>query len=143
VEVNRSNTFWDLQIDEALQQLESNANGLTTQEAQKRIVEFSKNSLQQKQHSHTMLLLVNQFKSPFIVIRIVAAILSIFLRDTTDAVIILVIILASGLLGFWQERGAADAIAQLLEVEKYPVLIRCENKFRKKPRNLEKTVFEF
>jgi len=43
-----------------------------------------------------------------------AAILSGFLGDVIDTVIILTIVLISGLLGFWQERGATDAVAKLL-----------------------------
>jgi Mg2+-importing ATPase len=39
-----------------------------------------------------------------------------FLGDITDAVIILTIVIASGLLGFWQEKGAASALAKLLAV---------------------------
>ena len=34
--------------------------------------------------------------------------------DATDAAIILAIILVSGLLGFWQERGATNAVEKLL-----------------------------
>ena len=43
-----------------------------------------------------------------------AAILSSFLGDVIDTIIILVIVLISGLLGFWQERGARDAVTKLL-----------------------------
>lgn len=57
---------------------------------------------------------MNQFKSPIILILIAAAILSGFLGDRIDSVIILTIVLISGLLGFWQERGAADAMSKLL-----------------------------
>jgi P-type Mg2+ transporter len=42
--------------------------------------------------------------------------LSIFLQDPSDAAIILAIVLTSGLLGFWQERGAANAVAKLRAV---------------------------
>jgi len=50
--------------------------------------------------------LLSQFKSPIILILIAAAILSGFLEDIIDTVLILGIVLISGLLGFWQERGA-------------------------------------
>ncbi len=63
-----------------------------------------------------LLLLLSQFKSPIILILIFAALLSVFLHDATDAVIILLIVLISGCLGFWQERGAADAVQKLLAV---------------------------
>lgn len=40
--------------------------------------------------------------------------MSFFLRDPTDALIIIAIVVASGLLGFWQERGATNAVEKLL-----------------------------
>ena len=55
-----------------------------------------------------------QFKSPIILILLIAAGLSLFLGEATDALIILAIVLASGLLGFGQEWGAADALGKLL-----------------------------
>jgi Mg2+-importing ATPase len=40
--------------------------------------------------------------------------LSFVFRDHVDALIILAILLVSGLLGFWQEYGASNAVARLL-----------------------------
>jgi len=51
-----------------------------------------------------------------VLILIGAAILSIFLQDASDAAIILAIVLVSGLLGFWQEYGAANAVEKLRAV---------------------------
>jgi Mg2+-importing ATPase len=45
-----------------------------------------------------------------------ATALSFFLGDPVDAAIILAIVLISGLLGFWQERGAANAVEKLLAI---------------------------
>ena len=50
-----------------------------------------------------------------------AALLSAFLGDVTDTIIILIIVIISSLLGFWQERGAANAVDELLKM----VQIRC------------------
>ena len=61
-------------------------------------------------------LLLRQFKSPIILILIFAAVLSLFLKDRVDAGIILGIVLVSGLLSFWQERGATDAVEKLLAI---------------------------
>jgi P-type Mg2+ transporter len=107
-------SFWHLSAAQVLEQLDSNPQGLNSQESQRRLVQYGANSLQQRQQSHLLLLLLNQFKSPIILILIAAAVLSSFLKDTVDAVIILSIVLVSGFLGFWQERGAADAVAKLL-----------------------------
>lgn len=109
-----SPSFWNLPTEQVLQQLKSNLQGLSRKEAQQRLTEYGANSLKQKQQSHTLILLLNQFKSPIILILIAAAILSGFLGDAVDTVIILGIVIISGLLGFWQERGATDAVAKLL-----------------------------
>ena len=87
--------------------------GLTSSEAEERLAEFGENRLRAESRTSALFLLLGQFKSPIILILIAAAIVSIFLRDHTDALLILAIVLVSGLLGFWQESGAAHAVAKL------------------------------
>ncbi|MBA3961543.1 MAG: magnesium-translocating P-type ATPase [Chthoniobacterales bacterium] len=93
----------------------SNA-GLKGEEARERLSRFGANELKATSSAAVFTLLIGQFKSPIIIILIGAAILAAFLQDAGDAVIILVIVLASGLLGFWQEHGAAGAVAKLRAV---------------------------
>ncbi|QKQ73959.1 magnesium-translocating P-type ATPase [Nostoc sp. TCL240-02] len=107
-------SFWSLPAEQVLDQLKSSHQGLSRQEAQQRLTQYGANSLKQKRQSSTLLLLLNQFKSPIILILIAAAVLSSFLGDVIDTIIILTIVLISGLLGFWQERGARDAVTKLL-----------------------------
>ncbi|MEH2336601.1 magnesium-translocating P-type ATPase [Nostoc sp.] len=106
--------FWSLSTDQVLQQMHSTTSGLSRQDAKQRLSEFGANSLKQKHKSSAWMLLLNQFKSPIILILIFAAVLSIFLKDAADAIIILTIVLISGLLGFWQEQGASNAVEKLL-----------------------------
>jgi P-type Mg2+ transporter len=106
--------FWSVPADRVLQELDSSVNGLSDREAKQRLIKYGTNSLKQQRKSSAIGLLINQFKSPIVLILIFAAALSIFLNDRTDAIIILTIVLASGLLGFWQERGASDAVEKLL-----------------------------
>ncbi|MBX9257452.1 magnesium-translocating P-type ATPase [Desmonostoc muscorum CCALA 125] len=94
--------------------MHSTTAGLRRQDAKQRLSEFGANSLKQKHKSSAWMLLLNQFKSPIILILIFAAVLSIFLKDPADATIILAIVFISGLLGFWQERGASNAVEKLL-----------------------------
>lgn len=102
--------------DSILRLLGTSDHGLTSEEARERLARFGANQLHARKHATGLALLLRQFTSPIILILIGAAVLSIFLRDVTDAVIILTIVLASGLLGFWQERGAATAVAKLSEI---------------------------
>ena len=106
--------FWSLPTAQVLQTLHASVAGLSSQEAKQRLAEYGANSLKQKHKASALLLLLNQFKSPIIVILIVAAVLSIFLQDAASAIIILTIVFISGLLGFWQEHGASDAVEKLL-----------------------------
>src|SRR5208283_5958698 len=108
--------FWSVPSAEMLHQLESAPEGLTTSEAQRRLSQYGSNLLTPKKRSDTLTLLLSQFKSPIILILLFATGLSFFLHDHVNALIILVIILGSGLLGFWQEHGAADAVAKLLAI---------------------------
>jgi P-type Mg2+ transporter len=112
----QNHPFWSLPADRVLQELDSSIDGLSDREAKQRLIKYGANSLQQQRKSSAIGLLFNQFKSPIVLILMFAAGLSIFLRDRTDAMIILAIVLLSGLLGFWQERGASNAVEKLLEL---------------------------
>ncbi|HUK55996.1 MAG TPA: magnesium-translocating P-type ATPase [Nitrospiria bacterium] len=106
--------FWSVDPQDLLQQLQASPQGLTSDEARERLARFGPNRLKAKRRSDALTLLLIQFKTPLIVILLFAAGLSFFLRNPVDALIILTIVTASGLLGFWQERGAAGAVEKLL-----------------------------
>ncbi|XZO04413.1 MAG: magnesium-translocating P-type ATPase [Microcoleus sp.] len=112
--MNQQSTFWSLSTDTVLQQTHSTAAGLSHADAQQRLSQYGANSLKKIHKSSAFMMLLNQFKSPIILILILAAVLSIFLKDAADAIIIIAIVLISGLLGFWQERGASNAVEKLL-----------------------------
>jgi len=110
-----SKTFWSIPPADLLVQLKTTEQGLTEAEAESRHA-GSISMVVPHPYFATLLLLLSQFKSPIILILIFAAFLSLFLKDVLDAVIILGIVLISGSLGFYQERGAADAVKKLLAV---------------------------
>ncbi len=112
----RSSPFWSLSAAEALGRLKTTQEGLSTAEAASRLKRYEARRLAPKKRTDTLTLLLGQFSSPIVLLLLVATAISLFLRDTTDAAIILGIVLASGLLGFWQERGAAGAVEKLLSL---------------------------
>jgi len=105
--------FWSRKPEELMQQLSVTANGLSQAEAESRLKTFGANSLTSQKQKTVLKLLFSQFTSPVVVILICADILSLFLGDATDAIIIFVVIAVSGLLGFIQEKGAYDAVSKL------------------------------
>ena len=113
--------FWSVDPTVAMQRLSCMEGGLSSVIADERLKRYGPNTLKEKGRSSDVGLFLSQFKSPVTLLLIAAAILSMALGDRTDAAIILVIILVSSLLGFWQERGARRAVAELLKL----VQIRC------------------
>jgi Mg2+-importing ATPase len=108
--------FWSISVSGMLQNLESKKEGLTSDEAQKRLELYGSNLLKPKKHPDIFNLLISQFKSPIILILLLATVLSFFLKDRVDAFIILLIVIVSGLLGFWQEHSASNAVEKLLSI---------------------------
>ena len=114
--MNHAPAFWSLSTTEILQQLQTTNEGLSGDEAKQRLARYGSNLLKPARRSDVLTLLLAQFKSPIIVILFFATGLSFVLHDPVDALIILIIVFASGLLGFWQERGATNAVAKLLAI---------------------------
>jgi Mg2+-importing ATPase len=109
-------TFWALTAEVVMKQLGTRPEGLAEAEAQKRLKEYGSNLLRPRKETNDLLLLLSQFKSPIILLLIFAAVLSIYLHQNVEAGLILIIVFISGLLGFWQERTAANAVARLLAI---------------------------
>ena len=107
-------SFWSAPAADVLAGLQSSPGGLTADAAAERLARHGPNTLRQRKRSAMPVLLLRQFTSPIVLLLFAAAMLSFALHDSTDAVIILGIVLVSGLLGFLQERGAATAVEKLL-----------------------------
>ena len=110
-----SATQWSTPISNVFTTLRSSPDGLSAADAATRLREHGPNVLGVRKRTDALALLLRQFTSPIVLILIAASALSYALRDPADGTIILVIVAISGLLGFWQERGAATAVEKLLE----------------------------
>ncbi len=109
--------YWAEPVESLLGRLGAAPDGLASTEASARLVRFGQNVVASTAgRSSVLRLLGAQFTSPIVVVLVVAAIVSVFVGDRADALVILGIVTASGLLGFWQEKGAADAVAGLLRL---------------------------
>jgi P-type Mg2+ transporter len=108
--------FWSVPQADLLRRLDSSSDGLPGAVAYQRLGEVGPNRLQDRPRAKTALLLFRQFASPLVLLLISAALLSLLVHDSADAYIILGIVIASGLLGFWQEHDAANTVDQLLAV---------------------------
>jgi len=108
--------FWSTSIETVLRELDASPAGLSQIEADRRLQRAGPNRTSDAGTVSALTLLVNQFRSPLVLLLLFAMTLSLFLGETTDGLIVLAIVLGSALLGFTQEYRASNEVAKLLAV---------------------------
>lgn len=101
-------------LDQAYRQVQSCPEGLTSEEATARL--GRQQNHRRRRTEGAARLLLNQFRSPLVLLLLSAMAISALLGDRMDVLIVLAVVLMSTLLGFWQEYRAANALAALLAV---------------------------
>jgi P-type Mg2+ transporter len=105
--------FWSQTRQQLFRALDSSPLGLNPATAARRLRDVGPNAIREEGGSSAAALLAKQFASPLVLILVFGAIVSLALRDTTDAIIIIVIVGGSALLSFWQEWRASQAVQAL------------------------------
>jgi H+-transporting ATPase len=101
-----------LPLPEVEKRLESSPDGLSQAEAQKRLAQYGPNALEEKQTS-AFLKFLSYFWGPIPWMIEAAVILSAVDRHWADFFIILTLLVANAVVGFWEEHQAGNAIAAL------------------------------
>ena len=101
-----------LPLPEVEKKLQSSPEGLTQAEAQKRLAQYGPNELAEKK-SNPFLKFLSYFWGPIPWMIEIAVILSGVVGHWPDFFIILILLLANAVIGFWEEREAGNAIAAL------------------------------
>ncbi len=101
-----------LPLQEVEKRLGSSPDGLTQAEAQKRLAQYGPNALEEKQTS-AFLKFLGYFWGPIPWMIEAAVILSAVDRHWADFSIILTLLVANAVVGFWEEHQAGNAIAAL------------------------------
>ncbi len=103
-----------LPTEELFSRLHTSVYGLSSEEAEERLETFGKNELA-REHKHSAVKeLLSHFKSPLVIILLIAGVISGFLQEYANSAIILTIIFISVILDFYQENKAEKA-AELLK----------------------------
>ena len=106
--------WYQLSAEQVLSDLHtSRINGLTKEEAQDRIRQYSYNVFKKKKKKSAISIFFNQFKGFLIGLLIFAAIISVLIQHWIDASVIFAIIIINAILGFTQEYRAEKAIEAL------------------------------
>ncbi len=101
-------------VEQTAKELGTNlTSGLTSAEARARLEKNGPNELKEKPRPGFLSLLFDQFKNFLIIILIGAALLSIFLDEWIDAIVILAIVILNAVIGVVQESKAEASLAAL------------------------------
>ena len=114
-------------LESLVEQLETSKEGLTNEAVQNNLSIFGLNEIQEKKH-HLITLFFAQFASPLVYVLIIAAILSFFLSNVHEGLLILFIILVNSCIGFWQEVKALASINALKKLTQSKTQVKRENK---------------
>lgn len=112
-----SEEIWHhLEPDDVFKRLNTGVQGLSSEEAATRLGKYGFNELAATQKVSPLKILLSQFKSILILILVVATIISLVTGHGVDALVILVIVLVSAVLGFTQEFRAERALDALKDM---------------------------
>ncbi len=104
-------TYYDLSVEEVLEELQTTQNGLSEDEANKRLAEYGLNKLQEKKGKSKFVRFLEQFSDMMIIILIVVAVFLYFYgfffsHEYTDPIVITVVVLLNAIMGYVQEEKA-------------------------------------
>ena len=100
-------------IQEIYSTLQSDSSGLTSDEAKVRLQKHGPNELSRTKKKPLFVLFLGQLNNFLIYLLIAAVVISVFIGETVDAIVIAAIILLNAILGFVQEYKSEQSIAAL------------------------------
>ena len=107
-------TDWHtLKKEETLELLNSSENGLSEEEAKKRLKKYGQNSSKEISRAKPFFIFLEQFKSVFILILLFAAVFSLFIEHYIDFYVIMAIVFINSAIGFAQQYKAEKAISEM------------------------------
>ncbi|MGE5637777.1 MAG: cation-translocating P-type ATPase [Chloroflexota bacterium] len=109
----QENAWHNMDNREVFSKLETSERGLKSSEVAKRLETYGPNELEKEKKTSKLTLLVDQLKSPLVIVLIIAALISFFVAEYIDMTVIVVVIVFNTIIGFFQEYKAESALEAL------------------------------
>ncbi len=110
---NKQREWHALNHQEVLEHLHVAGNGLTSEEAKKRLEQYGPNQLSEAPRPTFLQMLWEQLNNFVVILLIIASVISALLGDYVEAAAIMAIVVLNSVLGIIQERRAEEALAAL------------------------------
>jgi Ca2+-transporting ATPase len=107
-----------ISLNNVFTETKSNNNGISSEEALKRIKEFGHNILPQEKPYSKIRLFLDQFNNSLMYILSSAVVISFFLKHYSDALFIVIVLLINTIVGFYQENKANNSLSVLKKMVK-------------------------
>ena len=108
--------IYSLRVPEVFQALETSPSGLSSAEAGSRQLLYGENALSEQPRQPAWEKIFHQIRHPFILLMFLAALISLWQRDWTLALIILTLTIANSAFSYWREYRAEKAIDKLRQI---------------------------
>jgi Ca2+-transporting ATPase len=105
-----SETWHSKKSEQVLSELRVEETGLSSEEAESRLSEFGYNELKEKKKVTPFQIFLRQFKDIFVIMLLVATVISFLIGEIVDAVTIAVIVILNSVVGFIQEYRSEKAM---------------------------------
>ncbi len=122
--VERPQRWFAKEPEKALRELSSSPAGLTQDEARRRLAEHGPNEVPKEKPKGPLYYLLKQINQPLIYVLLASSVITSYLQEWIDTVVILVVVAVNALIGFFQERKAGEAISELLKYEVAAVKVK-------------------
>ncbi|HJC25415.1 MAG TPA: cation-translocating P-type ATPase [Candidatus Eisenbergiella merdavium] len=110
-------SFFSLSAEDTARELEVDVScGLSKEEAEKRMEKYGANRLEGGKEKSLIQMILEQLKDFLVIILMIAAVISIFLGEALEGIIILAIVVLNTFLGVYQENKASNALKALKEM---------------------------
>lgn len=115
--------WYQLEAEAVLEKLKTSRQGLSAGEVNLRLQQNGENKLQEAKRKSRLAIFLSQFKDLMIIILLAAAGISFFVGETTDAFVIIAIIIANAIVGYIQEYKAEESIRMLQKMAAQHVIV--------------------
>ena len=124
--------YYKKSIKKVLEELNSNIDGITQKEAEKRLQNYGPNIITNDKETSKFVLFIKQFQDAMIIMLIIVSIISFFYsyfmkESYIDSILIIIIVFLNALMGFIQESKAEASIKSLKKINTCKVKVKRDN----------------
>jgi len=105
--------WYRLTAEDVAERLDTSPEGLTAEQSRKRLEQYGPNRLPEEKGTHPAVIFIRQFASPLIYILLIAAVVTFFLEEYKDTLVIAAVLILNALIGFIQEYKAEESVMAL------------------------------